>query len=88
MGYLYPHLPPHLPPCGVATTPNCGVLQHIQTGLKVVTLGLMPLAEMTVKGGFCGPKAIAVVPAEDQAITRKVFESVEVHGAGLMRPME
>ena len=31
MGDLYPHLPPHLPPCGVATTPNCGVLQHIPT---------------------------------------------------------
>ena len=31
MGYLYPHLPPHLPSCGVATTPSCGVLQHLPT---------------------------------------------------------
>ena len=31
MGYLNPHLPLHLPPCGVATTPDCGVLQQIPT---------------------------------------------------------
>ena len=32
LGYLYEaHLPPYLPPCGVATTHNCGVLQQIPT---------------------------------------------------------
>ena len=32
LGYLYEaHLPPHSPPCGVATTPICGVLQQIPT---------------------------------------------------------
>ena len=30
MGYLYPHLTPHLPPCGVDTTHNT-VLQQIST---------------------------------------------------------
>ena len=30
MGYLYPHLTPHVPPCGVATTHNT-VLQQIPT---------------------------------------------------------
>ena len=35
MGYLYPHLPPcgvaTTPICGVRSTPECGVLQQIPT---------------------------------------------------------
>ena len=44
MGYLYPHLPRDLPPCGVATTPNCVVLQQILTILvTVITSQHLPL---------------------------------------------
>ena len=31
MAYLYPHLPADLPPCAVAITPKCRVLQRIPT---------------------------------------------------------
>ena len=40
MSYLYPCLSPDLLPCGVATTPACGVLQQIPTGVNTCTLWL------------------------------------------------
>ena len=41
IGYLYPHLPRDLLLCGVATTPECGLLQQIPT-LRSPAMFLMP----------------------------------------------
>ena len=61
--YMSPFAPPNLPPCGVATTPDCGVLQQIPTissisrtslGMRKAILVHLASATSIVLAHLCG----------------------------------